>query len=78
MMPFALYLAFLTASALVLLIPGPNVALIVSTSIAYGRRHGLITVAGTSSAMVLQLALTIAGSTALLDATIPPPRLPEA
>ena len=66
MMPLALYLAFLAASAVVLLIPGPNVALIVSTSIAYGRRHGLVTVAGTSSAMVLQLALTIAGLTAVL------------
>ena len=65
-MPRALYLAFLSASALVLLIPGPNVALIVSISIAHGRRHGLVTVAGTSSAMLLQLALTIGGLTAVL------------
>ena len=48
------------------MIPGPNVALIVSTSIAHGRGHGLVTVAGTSSAMVLQLALAIAGLTAML------------
>jgi homoserine/homoserine lactone efflux protein len=66
MTPLALYLAFLAASAVVLLIPGPNVALIVSTSIAYGRRHGLVTVAGTSSAMVLQLTLVVAGLTTVL------------
>jgi len=37
MIPLTLYLSFLAASALVLLIPGPNVALIVSASIAHGR-----------------------------------------
>ena len=66
MMPLALYLAFLAASALLLMIPGPNVALIVSTSIAHGRGHGLVTVAGTSSAMVLPLGLATAGLTAML------------
>src|SRR6266550_6739835 len=66
MMPLALYLAFLAVSALLLMIPGPNVALIVSTSIAHGRRRGLVTVAGTSSAMILQLGLAIAGLTAML------------
>jgi threonine/homoserine/homoserine lactone efflux protein len=66
MMPLGLYLAFLAASAVLLLIPGPNVALIVSTSIGRGRRHGLVTVAGTSSAMVFQLGLAIAGLSAML------------
>ncbi|HEX3486533.1 MAG TPA: hypothetical protein VHT51_15840 [Micropepsaceae bacterium] len=32
MMPLALYVAFLLASMLVLLIPGPNVALIVASA----------------------------------------------
>jgi len=66
MIPLTLYLGFLAASALVLLIPGPNVALIVSASIAHGPRAGLLTVAGTSAAMLLQLAMTVAGMTALL------------
>jgi homoserine/homoserine lactone efflux protein len=66
MIPLALYLAFLVASTAILLIPGPNVALIVSASIAHGPRAGLVTVAGTSCAMVLQLAMTVAGATALL------------
>src|SRR3546814_12648563 len=49
-----------------MLIPGPNVALIVANSVAYGTRYGLLTVAGTSSAMVVQLALTALGMAALL------------
>ncbi len=50
--------AFVLAVVALLLIPGPNVALIVANSVAYGRRYGLLTVAGTSSAMVVQLGLT--------------------
>jgi threonine/homoserine/homoserine lactone efflux protein len=66
MIPLALYLAFLAASVLLLLTPGPNVALIVSASLARGRVHGLVTVAGTSAAMVLQLGVTVFGMAALL------------
>jgi homoserine/homoserine lactone efflux protein len=61
-----LYAAFVLAAAVLILIPGPNVALIVANSLAWGPRYGLLTVAGTSSAMVLQLALTALGMTALL------------
>lgn len=67
-MPFDLYLAFIAATVVLILLPGPNVALIVANSIAHGRRYGLLTVAGTSSAMVVQLALTIAGTAVLLAA----------
>jgi homoserine/homoserine lactone efflux protein len=65
-MPVELYLAFLAASVILILMPGPNVALIVANSIAHGIRYGLITVAGTSSAMVIQLAFTVLGMTTLL------------
>jgi homoserine/homoserine lactone efflux protein len=60
------YLAFVAASIFLILMPGPNVALIVANSIAHGVRYGLITVAGTSSAMVLQLAVTVAGLSGFL------------
>ena len=66
MTPLALYLTFVFASTVVLLIPGPNIALIASTSIAHGPRAGLLTVAGTSCAMVLQLTMAVVGMTALL------------
>jgi homoserine/homoserine lactone efflux protein len=66
-MPLELYLAFVLATVVLILIPGPNVALIVANSVAHGTRFGLVTVAGTSSAIVLQLALVVAGATAALD-----------
>ncbi|HXQ40653.1 MAG TPA: LysE family translocator [Candidatus Udaeobacter sp.] len=67
MIHIQLYLAFVLATTILMLIPGPNVALIVANSVAYGTRYGLLTVLGTSSAMVLQLALTAIGMTALLS-----------
>ena len=63
-----LYVSFVLVSLALIAIPGPNVALIVSTSIAHGWRAGLMTVAGTSAAMALQLVLTVAGTSALLAA----------
>lgn len=63
-----LLLAFLAASAVLMLIPGPNVALIVANSVAWGTRFGLLTVAGTSAAMLVQLALTAYGMGAALGA----------
>ena len=67
-MPLPLYLGFITATVVLMLIPGPNVSLIVANSIAYGTRYGLLTLAGTSAAMVLQLGLTVLGLAALLGA----------
>ncbi len=63
----ALYFAFCGAVVLLMLVPGPNVALIVANSVAYGPRYGLLTVAGTSSAMVPQLMLASLGLSGLMD-----------
>ena len=65
-MSLTLYIAFIAATAILMLIPGPNVALIVANSIAHGARYGLVTVAGTTAAMVVQLVLTALGMTTLL------------
>src|SRR5579863_8107089 len=65
-MHLELYLGFVLATTILIMIPGPNVSLIVANSIAYGTRYGLLTVAGTSSAIVFQLALTALGLTATL------------
>jgi threonine/homoserine/homoserine lactone efflux protein len=61
-----LLLTFILATSILMLIPGPNVALIVANSVAWGTRFGLLTVAGTAAAMVLQLGCTAAGMTAAL------------
>lgn len=53
-MPEHLLLYILIASGFIL-IPGPNVLVIVSTTITHGRKRGLQTVFGTSLAMLIQL-----------------------
>ncbi len=65
-MSITLFTAFVVATAALMLIPGPNVALIVANSLRFGIRGGLITVVGTSTAMVVQLAVAALGVTALL------------
>jgi homoserine/homoserine lactone efflux protein len=67
MIDLPLYFGFMAASALLILIPGPNVSLIVANAIAHGTRYGLLTVAGTTAAIVVQLALTVYGMTAVLQ-----------
>jgi threonine/homoserine/homoserine lactone efflux protein len=65
-MPLDLYVAFLAATLVMLVMPGPNVTLIVANSIAYGTRYGLFTVLCTSISIVPLLFLTVAGMSALL------------
>lgn len=58
------YIAFVLVSFGIIVIPGPNVLFIVSTSLDQGRTRALQAVAGTSLAMALQLliaALTTVG-----------------
>src|SRR5438309_510502 len=65
-MSLPLYAAFVAATVVLLLIPGPNLALLVANTLARGRRAGFATLAGTTSAMVPQLALTAFGMSALM------------
>jgi len=61
-----LFLAFIAVSIAVIVIPGPSIMLIVSNGLQDGRRAALITVAGTSIAMLIQLTLALAGLTSLI------------
>ncbi len=68
-MPLELYLAFVAATVVLFLIPGPAVALIVATALAHGARGALVSVAGVSTAVVGQLVvvgLGMASAMALL------------
>lgn len=56
-MPLELYLAFVAATAVLILIPGPAVSLIVANALAHGARGALVSVAGVSTAVVGQLVL---------------------
>ena len=67
MIAIELYLAFIAATVVLMVIPGPNVALIVANSVAHGTRFGLLTVAATSTAVVVHLTLTVIGAAAVLN-----------
>ena len=65
-MTWTLYLAFVAATTALILLPGPNIMMIVANSIAYGPRRGLATVAGVSAAMAVFLSLITLGMTSLV------------
>src|SRR5690348_2839345 len=67
MIPIDLYAAYVLAVVVLMVIPGPNVALIVANSIAHGARFGLLTVAATTTAVIVHLTLTVLGASVVLD-----------
>jgi threonine/homoserine/homoserine lactone efflux protein len=64
----SLYAGVVAATVLLMLVPGPNVALIVANSLAFGARVGLVTVFGTIVGMIAQLSVAALGVTALFGA----------
>ena len=60
-------IALILATVVLILIPGPNVALIVANSLRHGLRFGLITTLGTTAGIAIQLFLVIAGMAALIE-----------
>jgi threonine/homoserine/homoserine lactone efflux protein len=69
------WLAFASASAILLAIPGPTVLLVVSYALGHGRRSGMTTVAGVAlgdftamTASILGLGVLLATSAAIFTA----------
>ena len=60
-------LTLVLASAVLVVIPGPNVALIVANSICYGFRMGSVTVLGTTTGLAIQLAAVVLGMAAVVE-----------
>ena len=60
-------IALALATAVLVMIPGPNVALIVANSLRYGLREGMLTVFGTTLGVAMQLALVIVGVAAAIE-----------
>ena len=57
------FVLFLFVSFVIIIIPGPNVLVIISTSISHGKKRGLQTLLGTSAALVIQLFLAALATT---------------
>lgn len=65
-MPFELWLAFVAASAVLLVIPGPTILTVISYSLAHGPRAKLALVAAVALGDSTSLALSLLGLGALL------------
>jgi len=66
-MPLELYLAYVLACFVVVIVPGPTVSLIVANSITHGTRAGLINVAGTQAGLGTILLIVLVGLTSIIE-----------
>ena len=58
-MIYEIWIAFVIASALVVLIPGPNIVLTVTYAIQSGKRSGLATIPGVAVGAILSMSLSL-------------------
>ena len=63
-----LYLAYLLACIVIIIVPGPTVTLIIANSLSHGTRAGLLNVAGTQLGIALMIALVGFGLASLIEA----------
>ncbi|MGW4117053.1 LysE family translocator [Nocardia sp. NPDC004711] len=69
MIPAANMLAFLVASIVIVIIPGPGVLFVIGRALTYGRRAALLSVLGHSAGIMVVLGLVAAGLGAILAAS---------
>ncbi len=60
-------IVLVVATAILVLIPGPNVALIVANGLRHGLKLGLVTALGTTAGLSFQLILVIAGMATVIE-----------
>ena len=60
-MSLPVYLAFVVATIVLVIIPGPTVTLTIANSLRHGRRAGLLNVAGTQIALALTVGIVLLG-----------------
>src|ERR1700749_187924 len=67
-MSLSVYIAFLLATVVVVVVPGPTNTLIVANSVKHGRRAGLLNVAGPQVGFAITVGLVLLGLTSLIAA----------
>jgi threonine/homoserine/homoserine lactone efflux protein len=67
-MSLNLYLAYLAACIVLVIVPGPTVTVIVANSLRHGARAGLLNVAGTQLGLAVMIGIVILGLASLLEA----------
>ena len=60
-------LALVVATLILVLIPGPNAALVVANTLRHGPRAGVTTVVGTTLGIAAQLSLVVLGMAAIIE-----------
>lgn len=66
-MSLELYLAYVLACFVVVIVPGPTVSLIVANSVTHGTRAGLLNVAGTQLGLATMMLIVLAGMTSIVE-----------
>lgn len=66
MMSTTVLLAFLATSVLLALTPGPNMSLIIASTLSGGLRSGLVTLAGTGTGLAILSAVAAAGMSSIM------------
>jgi threonine/homoserine/homoserine lactone efflux protein len=65
-MPLQLYVAYVAACVVIVIVPGPTVTLIVANSLTHGTRAGLINVAGTQFALAVLIGIVAVGMASIV------------
>lgn len=65
-MSVELYLAYVLACFVIVIVPGPIVTLVVANSIAHGTRAGLINIAGAQLGLAAMISIVLVGLTSLI------------
>ena len=63
-------IALSIATLILVMIPGPNAALIAANSVRYGARMGAVTVLGTTLGVAIQLAVVLLGMAAIIKVAV--------
>jgi homoserine/homoserine lactone efflux protein len=66
-MAIHLYLTFVAACVVIVIVPGPTVTLIIANSLRHGSRAGLLNIAGTQLGFACMIAIVLAGLASLID-----------
>lgn len=66
-MELSVYLTFILACTILIILPGPTVAVVIANSLKHGTKIGMVTVAGGMVAMAILLVFVTLGLSAILE-----------
>jgi threonine/homoserine/homoserine lactone efflux protein len=65
-MSIELYLAYVLACVVIVIVPGPTVTLIVANSLRFGTRAGMLNIVGTQAGLATMIGLVVVGLASLI------------